>query len=154
MVSTTGGRRPSSPRAWRSERVKAVPLLSKGVSRSAWPRRCESSFEGGEVEDVVDIKPPRNIQDEFGARQEGGLSSKKSHRRNCQPIILGPGDEDIAGSRTATLECALPRRNAMQPCGFVAKSVEQQADCPRHERDSEDADESTSHNTADCGDDF
>src|SRR5438552_17384034 len=92
MVSTTGGRRPSSPRAWRSERVKAVPLLSKGVSRSAWPRRCESSFEGGEVEDVVDIKPPRNIQDEFGARQEGGLSSKKSHRRNCQPIILGPGD--------------------------------------------------------------
>src|SRR5437867_961332 len=40
-------------------------------------------------------------QDAFGARQEGGLSSKKSRRRNCQLIILGPGDEDIAGSRTA-----------------------------------------------------
>jgi len=53
------------------------------------------------VEDVVAIKPPRNIQDAFGARQEGGLSSKKSHRRNYQPIILGPGDEDVAGSGTA-----------------------------------------------------
>src|SRR6266566_3062526 len=46
MVSTAAGSRPSSPKAWRSSKVKAVPLFTAGVSSSARPRRFAASRVG------------------------------------------------------------------------------------------------------------
>src|SRR6267143_1165302 len=72
MVSTTGGRRPSRPRACRSGRVNAVPLFSAGVSRRTCPRRCGGSLVKGEEGDAAAIRTSRKAEDSFKAQTEEG----------------------------------------------------------------------------------
>src|SRR6266436_2652564 len=74
MVSTTGGRRPSRPRACRSGRVNAVPLFSAGVSRRTRPRTCGRSLVNGE-EDAVAKRTSKKNSGHLQTANGRGLSS-------------------------------------------------------------------------------
>src|SRR5260370_3497017 len=74
MVSTTGGRRPSRPRACRSGRVKGVPLCSDGFSRRTRPRTCGGRLVNGE-EDGVAIRTSKKNSGRLQTANGRGLSS-------------------------------------------------------------------------------
>src|SRR5229473_4249518 len=76
MVSTTGGSRPSRPRACRSSWVKAVPLFNDGVSRSACPRRCEERRDDAAEGDVVAIRTSEKNSGCLRSAKGGGLPAR------------------------------------------------------------------------------